>query len=536
MVFKAFRSPKVAASLVTLVLTFLLSSAHAADETATATSAATAPAPSAPAAPSKDAPATAVENSLVKIFSTIRYPDPYKPWTKQAPVEVTGSGVVIDGKRILTNAHVVNYAGQVQVQANQAGDKVSATVEAIGLGIDLAVLKLDDESLFDSHPAIAREKSLPRIKDAVMVYGYPTGGTTLSITKGIVSRIEFSSYHASVSGLRIQIDAAINPGNSGGPAIAEGKMIGLAFSRLGDAENIGYIIPCEEIDLFLEDIAHGPYKGKPGCYDEFQTLENPALRTFLKLDKAVQGMVVHKPSSSDANYPLKAWDVITKIGDTPVDDQGMITISDGLRVRFPYLIQKLVKDGTVPLTLVRAGQEMKINLPVETKRPMIISDLNGAYPSYFIYGPVVFSEATSEYVSGFLRGNKAANVVFMLGLAGNPLMTRAGDKPAFEGERLVIVSSPFFPHKLAQGYGSAMGAVVKTINGIPVRNLHHLVEVLRDSRDEFITMEFDMHGGETMVFRRTEMLAATEDIMNDNGVRTQGSLDALSVWNAKKEK
>jgi S1-C subfamily serine protease len=72
-----------------------------------------------------DAPRSAtVENAVVKVFSTVRYPDPYRPWTKQAPAEVTGSGVVIEKKRILSNAHVVLYASQVQIQANQAGDKI----------------------------------------------------------------------------------------------------------------------------------------------------------------------------------------------------------------------------------------------------------------------------------------------------------------------------------------------------------------------------------------------------------------------------
>jgi hypothetical protein len=50
-----------------------------------------------------------IENSAVKIFATVRYPDPYKPWTKDSPEEQTGSGVVIEGRRILTNAHVVDY-------------------------------------------------------------------------------------------------------------------------------------------------------------------------------------------------------------------------------------------------------------------------------------------------------------------------------------------------------------------------------------------------------------------------------------------
>src|SRR5206468_2924940 len=193
-----------------------------------------------------DAKTDAVANSVVKVFSTVRYPDFYKPWTKEAPVEISGSGVIIEGKRILSNAHVVLYASQVQVQANQAGDKLSATVEAVAPGIDLAVLKLDDESFFDSHPPLPRASTLPEIKDTVMAYGYPEGGSSLSITKGIVSRVEFAAYNYPVSGLRIQIDAAINPGNSGGPAVASDKMIGLAFSHLGGADNIGYIIPCEE--------------------------------------------------------------------------------------------------------------------------------------------------------------------------------------------------------------------------------------------------------------------------------------------------
>src|SRR5207302_1627537 len=237
------------------------------------------------------------------------YPDLFRPWTKQPPSEVTASGVVVEGKRILTNAHVVLYTSQVQIQANQAGDKISATVTAVAPDIDLAVLKLDDESFFNTRPPLPRASALPQIKDAVLAYGFPTGGTSLSITKGIVSRIEFVPYSHSVSGLRIQIDAAINPGNSGGPAVAGDKMIGLAFSHLGNAQNIGYIIPNEEIELFLKDIADGRYDGKPAMYDELQTLENPALRAFLKLDSSVQGVVVHQPLATSASYPLKEWDV-----------------------------------------------------------------------------------------------------------------------------------------------------------------------------------------------------------------------------------
>jgi S1-C subfamily serine protease len=478
-------------------------------------------------------PAAGVENAVVKIFSTMRYPDPYRPWTKQSPTDATGTGVVIKGKRILTNAHMVNYASQIQIQANQAGDKVSATLEFIAPGIDLAVLKLDDESFFEAHPALAMSTNLPEIKDPVMAYGYPEGGNNLSITKGIVSRIEFAGYNYSVSGMRIQIDAAINPGNSGGPAVVGDKMIGLAFSHLGQSENIGYIIPVEEIELFLQDIADGHYDGKPALYDDLQTLENPALRQFLKLDKSVNGMIVHKPVNSDAAYPLKEWDVITRIGDVPVDDQGMIKLRENLRVNFTYEVQKVAKAGGVPLTIVRAGKAMEVQVPVFTKRPQVIPDLETLYPSYFICGPVVFSDATKQFLGSFLGGQNTERWVRALTYAGNPMLKRLYEPPAFEGERLVVVSSPFFPHALVKDYSPAQTQVVKSINGVAIKNLKHLVQVLRDSKDEFLVLAFDSTASETCVFPRKEFLAATEDILTDNGIRSQGSPDTMAIWNAK---
>jgi S1-C subfamily serine protease len=508
-----------------LAMRFSLVNAGAADAGATNTDSAT--------AATTQTRADAVANSIVKVFSTMRYPDLYKPWAKDAPSDATGSGVVIEGKRILTCAHVVLYASQVQIQANQAGDKIPAKVEAVAPGIDLAVLKLDDDSFFDTHPPLSRAKALPEIRDMVMAYGYPEGGTSLAITKGIVSRIEFESYNYPVSGLRIQIDAAINPGNSGGPAVVGDRMIGLAFSRLGSADNIGYIIPNEEIELFLQDIADGRYDGKPAMFDDLQTLENPALRSLLKLDKSVEGMVVHKPDSDDPAYPLKQWDVITKIGDQPVDDQGMIKLGPNLRVHFQYLVQKIAKNDKVPLTVVRAGKEMPVELPVSSKHPMVMPDLDGAYPSYFVYGPLVFSRATESFVSGLLRGTRAPRWVSWLSAMNSPLVKRIGDKPSFAGEELVVIPSPFFPHRLAKGYSDPFCQVVKTVNGIPIKNLGQLVEVLRDAKGEFIQVEFDNRAGETLVFPRTEMLSATDDILTDNGVRSQGSPDTLAIWNTK---
>jgi S1-C subfamily serine protease len=475
-----------------------------------------------------DAQESKIRESVVKIFATMRYPDLTHPWTKHSPQEASGTGVVIDGKRILTNAHVVLYASQLFVESYQSSDKLPARVEAVSPGIDLAILRLEDESFFDKRPPVSRVSTVPEVKDSVLVYGYPQGGSSQSITKGIVSRIEFTGYNEGMSGLRVQIDAAINPGNSGGPALVDGKMIGLIFSKLTQADNIGYIIPGEEIDLFLGDVADGTYDGKPAIHESLQTLENEALRNFLGLDKKAQGMVVHSTDPANHQDPLKPFDVLVKIGDHEIDNVGMVKIKDNLRLSFHYLIQKLAKDGKVPLTIVRQGKTLPIDLPAKTKYPMLITTLKGRYPSYFIYGPLVFSPVTAEF-AGALGRSYAALAMF-----GSPLATRRGDLPRFEGEELVVVTSPMFPHKISKGYDNPITKIVKEVNGVSIKNLRHFVEVLRDSKQKFTTIRFDDKASETIVFNHQDALKATGEILSDNGIREQASDDLMAVWSKKK--
>jgi hypothetical protein len=173
---------------------------------------------------------------------------------------------------------------------------------------------------------------------------------------------------------------------------------------------------------------------------------------------------------------------------------------------------------------------MDVQLPVANDRHNLMSDLRGQYPSYFVYGPLVFSRATVQFL-GFMRNNP--NVMSSLGYIGSPLITRLGDTPSADREELVVISSPFFPHKLAAGYSNQSAGVIYSVNGVQIHSLKHLVAVLRDLQDEFVVFEFDHRDGEALVFPRKEMVTATEEILTDNGVRAQGSPDMMEVWQAK---
>ena len=469
-----------------------------------------------------------IRDLVVRIHVVQHTPDVLRPWTKNSPQQVKGSGVVIEGKRILTNAHVVRYASQIYVQPNQSADRIPARVEAITPSMDLAVLKLDDESFFDKRGAITFAEELPRVKDTVNVYGYPTGGSELSVTQGIVSRIEYTDYYYQVSGLRIQVDAALNFGNSGGPAVSDGKLVGLVFSLIQNAQSIGYLIPVEEIQLFLADIADGKYDGKPQLYDSIQTVENDALRQKLRLPPGVNGVMVTEPYRQDANYPLKEWDVITRIDDTPIDSEGKVAVRYDLRLSALYLVQKLAKNGYIDVTVFRDGQLIPMKVPVQSRRDLVMPYLLNASPRYFILGPLVFSQVTQDYVE-----RATAQRPLPASQQNSPLITRRYDKPRFDGEELVIVASPMFPDRITKGYDDPERFVLSEINGHRVTSLRDLVQFLHDDREPQITLKFakaSRRTHETMVFNRAELLESTAKVIEENGIRYPYSPDLRPLW------
>lgn len=465
-----------------------------------------------------------VESSVVKLNVTKREPDFFRPWTKAAPSKVSGSGVVIDGKRILTNAHVVMFASQVLVQLRQGGDQYAGKVTAIAPGMDLAIVELLDSSPLDSVPALALADELPQLKSHISVYGYPTGGDDLSVTDGIVSRIEFASYNYGVGGARIQVDAALNPGNSGGPGIQDGKITGLVFSKIEEADNIGYLIPAAEIAAFLADIKDGEYTGNSLLFDNFQTAENEALRSMLKLPADTTGIVVAKPYKQDDDYPLQMWDVVTHVGPHPIDNQGYVAVREGLRMRFLYFVSLLAKEGTVELTILRDGEKKVVQVPVAPDRELVVPTLKDKYPEYFIYGPLVFSAATQEYV----RALGGAGISALLAL-DSPMIKRLQDRPDEPGEQIVIIATRMFPHPMTKGYENRPFGVVEEMNGTKVKNLRHLAELLRDCEDQFVRLKMSDRS-EALVFKSAELQSATEEILSDEGIRYQASDSLRDVW------
>jgi S1-C subfamily serine protease len=204
-----------------------------------------------------------MKKAMVKIYTVVKEPNFNTPWNMYGIESVTGSGCVIEGNRIITNAHLVSDHTFIQVRLYGHPDKHTARVVDVAHEVDLALLTVDNPDFFDNTPFVPLA-DLPEIQQEVMVMGFPIGGDTLSMTAGIVSRIEHQRYvHSGMDFLAIQLDAAINSGNSGGPVLTQHGLVGVVMQTLKDSENIGYVVPVSLVRHFLEDLQDGRYDGFP---------------------------------------------------------------------------------------------------------------------------------------------------------------------------------------------------------------------------------------------------------------------------------
>ncbi|MDQ6808510.1 MAG: serine protease, partial [Verrucomicrobiota bacterium] len=203
-----------------------------------------------------------IQNSLVRITATEVEPDYKAPWNSGGIQRGIGAGFIVEGNRIITNAHVVSNARYLTAEREGDPKKYPATVQFVAHDCDLAIVNVAAPEFFKNMKPLTLG-GIPELESTVSAYGYPIGGERMSVTTGIVSRIDFQTYtHSSIDQhLAIQISAQINPGNSGGPVMQNGKVVGVAFQGYsGDvAQGVAYMIPTPVVHRFLKDISDGHY-------------------------------------------------------------------------------------------------------------------------------------------------------------------------------------------------------------------------------------------------------------------------------------
>ncbi|KAL9318361.1 hypothetical protein ACSQ67_014878 [Phaseolus vulgaris] len=411
---------------------------------------------------------------------------------------------MIGDRKLLTNAHCVEHDTQVKVKKRGDDSKYVAKVLARGIDCDIALLSVEsDEFWRDVEPL--RFGRLPHLQDSVTVVGYPLGGDTISVTKGVVSRIEVTSYaHGSSDLLGIQIDAAINPGNSGGPAFNDqGECIGVAFQvfRSEEAENIGYVIPTTVVSHFLTDYEkNGRYTGFPCLGVLIQKLENPALRAWLKVQSNEGVLVRRVEPTSDATNVLKEGDVIVSFDDIRVGSEGTVPFRTNERIAFHSLISQKFSGDTAELGIIREGTFMKTKVVLNSRVHLVPYHMDEGQPSYLIIAGLVFTPLSEPLIEEECEDSIGVTSEFL------KLLARARYSLArFKGEQIVILSQ-----------------VVK-FNGTRIKNIHHLAHLVDSCEDRYLSFEFE--DSYVAVLDREAVSDASSSILSDYGIPSGRSSD-----------
>jgi S1-C subfamily serine protease len=458
-----------------------------------------------------------IRKSLIRISTTSQDPDYKVPWNPGTMSGGVGAGFVIDGNRILTNAHVVSNARFIVVEKEDDPQRYPATVQFVGHDCDLAVLNVSDKNFFKDTKALGFG-GIPAIESPVSVYGYPIGGDRLSVTRGIISRIDFQIYsHSAVdSHLTVQLDAAINPGNSGGPVMQSGNVVGVAFQGYsGDvAQNVGYMIPTPVIRRFLKDISNGRYEGYVDLSITYFKLLNPSERSALGLEDNQQGVLVSSVSSEGASAgKLQQGDVLLTIDGHPIASDGFVQL-DGDRIDMAEIVERKFKGETVKLGILREKRSQSIDITLKGNWPYLIqANRYDSPPRFVLFAGLLFQPLSKNFMDAYQTDDLRLRHYY------NYFIT----EEIYREHPEVIVLSNVLPDPVNAYLSDFRFQIVDQINGQKMRTLRDVSKAFSEQQDYYV-IQF-VGSSRPAVLERSAVEQARTRILANYSVQEEQNLE-----------
>eukprot|EP00928_Gymnodinium_smaydae_P011696 TRINITY_DN14290_c0_g2_i1.p1 TRINITY_DN14290_c0_g2~~TRINITY_DN14290_c0_g2_i1.p1 ORF type:complete len:638 (-),score=107.21 TRINITY_DN14290_c0_g2_i1:344-2257(-) len=510
-------------------------------------------------------------SSVFKIFVTGATRSYTLPWQVQQQHEWTGSGFAVTDKLILTNAHVVLSNHHVEVIKQDGAERFQARVLVIAHDIDLALLTVDDDSFWVNVAPLTFAPALPELYSEVKAVGYPVGGNTVSVTKGVVSRLDSHVYvHSRLSGITrgatnnpgpvliIQIDAAINAGNSGGPTFTDsGEVVGVSSSGMPGAENVGYIIPARIVLNFLHEYEETKaWAGLPESGMKVRRLENKALRRFLMPEDLAGGttgiQVMSISPLSPLSKHLSAGDMLLEIDGSEISKEATVrfNISGSVTVQMPFqtLITSKRRGASTTFQVLRNSGAIENVSVVLTSLPALAPrfDAVDANPSYVIVGGFVFTLFSTPLANEVV--NDGGQLAQLLGKTSTVRISQSVYNEAFYRWRQsgsddsgVVILLRMLKHNVNTGYGVDSIKIVRSVNGKPISSLASLVRgvcAAKRGGDRFVYFSFSQSDASLpterpedpdVVLELATIQHAEREILTANGIPAPVSSDLADI-------
>lgn len=446
-------------------------------------------------------------SAVVRVQNQVFEPNYKTPWNAGDTGGGTGTGFVVGKNRILTNAHVVSNSRLLYVTKIDDPTPHEARIVHIAHDCDLALLALRDESILEDVTPLPMG-GIPPLNSTVIAVGYPIGGERISVTRGVVSRVDFRSYaHSGVDyHLAVQVDAAINPGNSGGPVLQDGRVVGVAFQGYSGnvAQNTGYMIPVPVILRFLKDVEDGTYNYYPDLACSIFNIQNPAQRKALKLPNNQLGvMVASADSAGSCGGVLQTGDIIVALDGFPVASDGFVNIN-GARVNMNEIVERKFAGDKVRLTVLRQQKPVELTVTLKRFLPYLIqANQYDEQPQFVLFSGLVFQPLDRNLLSA--HGITDLQVRY--------LYNYYSEKEIYKDKPQVVVLTDILPDEINTHLALFRHKVVEEVNGKKIRTLKDLHASLFEAepKGDFHVIRF-LGEGQPLVLEKSRVAGAQKRI------------------------
>lgn len=471
--------------------------------------------------PPIEAPLIDEWEGIVNIDVSVLVPDYREPWNSGQPSGGSGTGFLIGKNRFLTNAHVVSNATKLVIRTTNDPEPHPARVVHVAHDCDLAIIEAEDGSHFD-HLKPLTFGGIPKLNTEVIAVGYPIGGDRISVTRGVVSRIDFRPFsHTQVdSHLAIQVDAAINPGNSGGPVIQSGKVVGVAFQGFSGrvAQNVGYIIPVPVVERFLKDVEDGQYDHYVDLAVSDFPIENSAQRKALGLNGGGIGvMIADVEPAGSAGGILQRGDVLLAMDDNPVFNNGLIRF-EGELMDMNEVVERKFAGDKLKLAYQRDGKKTETEVTLKRFDPYVkLGEQYDQRPRYVVYAGLVFQPMDKNLMDAHRIADRTANYMF------DNFLT---EKLYVERPEPVLLTS-ILADEVNTYLTPYAQSVVDEINGVKIKSLKDVKKALAKKGDKpgFVVIKL-LEKGRPLVLKRDFADAAHPRIMQTYNIPEDAYLGA----------
>ena len=460
------------------------------------------------------------KEAVIKLFVVSHIVDTLKPWNSYIS-RTTGSGFIIEGNQILTNAHVVANATFIEVRKHGETTRYEAKVAHISHDSDLAIVKLKSNvpSFFKTKPLSLGE--LPQAHQEVTAYGYPVGGDSLSVTRGVVSRIERSLYvHKNRSLISVQVDAAINPGNSGGPVLSDGKVIGVVMQSMNASENVGYMIPPQVVNHFLVDLEDKRYDGFPSLGIIHQEIESPALREKYGDSKDQSGVLVSMVfPGSPAEGALEKSDIITHIDGRKIANNGMVEFRHKETIAYEHFVDMHQLGDEIKLKVIRDAKSQDVTVKLSKTQDtfeLVAAPSFEKKPSYFIFGGFIFMPLTDDLITASRR---------RIGF-DERILNLKSFWPTEKRKEAVILTR-VLPANNNKGFHDISFILIEKMDGKTFEDFNTFYKLVKSSKSDFIKLEDEF--GYQVVIDRKKAISSQEKILKLYNIPVGQSEDLKAI-------